>query len=348
MRTPRNLTPLLVIIGVVTLLTAGLLQQRADAQDAEFTLKFATVAPQGTPWTDQLTAVKKRVETESGGRIKFKLYPSGNLGGEVETVRKCQRNQIQGWGGSTAAIAEGMGLPQFQVFELPFLFDSTPEADYVLDEHLFEPMSQLLDGAGFHMAWWHENGWHNFATKNKVVHTPDDLREMKMRSQESPVHLAMFKALGVQALSMPVPEVLGALQTNMVDGFSNTPLFTGATGWYEGIEYYTITHHIYQPAAIIYNKEFMDSLPEDLQQIVVGDRQAETEHGRATVRALTPELLAMFRDEGITVYEMTPEERAAFEVLCQDVPTQFHDSIGRSLINTVKAAQKMYRAQHGG
>ena len=348
MRTPRNLTPLLVIIGVVTLLTAGLLQQRADAQDAEFTLKFATVAPQGTPWTDQLTAVKKRVESESGGRIKFKLYPSGNLGGEVETVRKCQRGQIQGWGGSTAAIAEGMGLPQFQVFELPFLFESSGEADYVLDEHLFDPMAELLAGAGFTMAWWHENGWHNFATKNKVIHTPDDLREMKMRSQESPVHLAMFKALGVQALSMPVPEVLGALQTNMVDGFSNTPLFTGATGWYEGIEYYTITHHIYQPAAIIYNKDFMDSMPEDLQQIVIGDRQAETELGRSSVRALTPELLAMFRDEGITVYEMTPEERAAFEALCEDVPTQFHDSIGGGLINTVKAAQKMYRAQHGG
>jgi len=348
MRTSRNipLTILLVAVGVVGLIASSAWQRSAGAQDAEFTLKFATVAPAGTPWTEQFEQIKQRVETESNGRIKYKLYPSGNLGGEVETVRKCRRNQIQGWGGSTAAVAEGVGLPQFQVFELPFLFDSSEEADFELDEHLWTPMSALLEQSGFELAQWHENGWHSFATKEKPIHTPADLQEMKMRSQESPVHLAMYKALGTQAISMPVPEVLGALQTNMVDGFSNTPLFTAATGWYEGVKYFTITHHIYQPAAIIYNKEFYDSLPEDLQAILIGDRAAETRKGRDGVRAMTPELLDMFRETGITVYEMTPEERVAFQELCKDVPDQFSDTVGSGLINTVKAAQKMYRASH--
>jgi len=346
MHTRKNLTLLLVVAGVVGLLVSTAVQRSADAQDAEFVLKFATVAPAGTPWTEQLESIKARVEEESGGRIKFKLYPSGNLGGEVETIRSCRRNRIQGWGGSTAAVAEGVGLPQFQVFELPFLFESSGEADYVLDNHLWEPMTQLLEQSGFVQSQWHENGWHSFASKKHPIHTPADLQALKMRSQESPVHLAMFKALSTQAISMPVPEVLGALQTNMVDGFSNTPLFTASTGWYEGIEYFTISHHIYQPASILYNKEFYDSLPEDLQKVLIGDRAYETKLGRDTVRGMTPELLDMFRESGITVYEMTPEERAAFVELTKDVPEQFNDTIGRSLINTVKAAQKMYRAQN--
>ena len=348
MRFSRNIpfTILLVAVGVVGLIASSAWQRDAGAQDAEFTLKFATVAPAGTPWTEQLEAIKKRVEAESEGRIKFKLYPSGNLGGEVETVRKCRRNQIQGWGGSTAAVAEGLSLPQFQVFELPFLFETSEEADYVLDEHLWPDMYALLQQNGFEMAQWHENGWHSFASKTKPIHTPADLQEMKMRSQESPVHLAMYKALNTQAISMPVPEVLGALQTNMVDGFSNTPLFTAATGWYEGVSYYTITNHIYQPASIMYNKEFFDSLPQDLQQILIGDRAEETRNGRANVRALTPELLEMFVDSGITIYEMTPEERAEFEKLCAGVPAEFNATIGTGLINKIKAAQKMYRASH--
>ncbi len=346
MRTSRNIpfTILIVAAGVVGLIASSAWQRSADAQDAEFTLKFATVAPQDTPWTDQLNAIKKRVEAESGGRIKFKLFPSGNLGGEVETVRKARRNQIQGWGGSTAAVAEGLGLPQFQVFELPFMFNSNEEADYTLDQHLWTDMYAALGGAGFELAQWHENGWHSFATKSKPIHTPADLQEMKMRSQESPVHLAMYGALETQAISMPVPEVLSALQTNMVDGFSNTPLFTAATGWYEGVNHYTITNHIYQPAAIMYNKEFFDSLPADLQAILIGNRTAETMNGRQNVRDLTPGLLEMFQESGISIYDMTDAERAVFQEQCKGVPGELAGEIGSGTINKVKAAVKMWRA----
>ena len=312
---------------------------------AKYVIKFGTVAPDGTPWANQLKAIKKRIEKQSNGQIKMKLYLGGMLGGEVEMVRAVRRGRLQGWGGSTASVAEGARIPQLQLMELPFLFRSFAEADHVLDKVVRDDYVKILAKKGFAFAQWHENGWRNFASKKKPIKTLADLQGMKMRSQESPVHLAMYKALNTQAISMPVPEVLGALQTNMVDGFSNTPLFTASTGWYEGIEYFTITHHIYQPASILYNKEFFDSLPEDLQKVLIGDRAAETKLGRDTVRGMTPELLDMFRETGITVYEMTPEERAAFVELTKDVPDQFNDTIGRSLINTVKAAQKMYRAQ---
>lgn len=165
-----------------------------------------------------------------------------------------------------------------------------------------------------------------------------------MRSQESPVHLAMYGALETQAISMPVPEVLSALQTNMVDGFSNTPLFTAATGWYEGVNHYTITNHIYQPAAIMYNKEFFDSLPADLQAILIGNRTAETMNGRQNVRDLTPGLLEMFQESGISIYDMTDAERAVFQEQCKGVPGELAGEIGSGTINKVKAAVKMWRA----
>ncbi len=345
----RNTFPvsiLFIALGLMSVLAIGAYNHNADAADAEFTIKFGTVAPVGTPWAAQLEEIKRRVEKESDGRIKFKLYLGGTLGGEVEMVRSLRRNRIQGWGGSTAALAEGAGLDAFQVFDLPFMFQSDAEADFVMDEHLQGPMTELLAENGFEFGYWHINGWHSFATKGAPIHTPEDIKKYKMRSQESPVHLAMFKALGAQAISMPVPEVLGALQTNMVDGFSNTPLFTAATGWYEGIDHYTISNHMFQPAIIIFNKEFYDSLPPELQTVLIGDRVSETAAGRQSVRDMTPELIQMFRDEDITIYEMTPEERKVFEDLCADVPAQFYDTIGKTYINTVQAATKLYRASH--
>ncbi len=318
--------------------------QLARAQDAEFVLKFATVAPDGTPWAEQLKAVKKRIEADSGGRIKMKLFLGGSLGGEVESVRDLRRGRIQGFGGSTAAVAEGAGIPALQLMELPFLFESFAEADHVLDNVISADLEAQLNAKGFVLGFWHENGWRNFATKDKAIHTVADLAGMKMRSQESPAHLGMYRALGAQAESIPVPEVLGALQTGMVDGFDNTALFSAATGWYEGVKFYTISQHIYQPAAIIYSKTFMDSLPADLQAVVLGDAHAESLAGRGAVRAMRDDLLANFREGGLTVYEMTEAERVPFRDATRKVHEEMADTVGRDLLNKVYAAQTAFRA----
>ncbi len=335
------LCPLLVLVLAVSLLCPV---EQAGAADAEFTLKLATVAPDGTPWAEHLKQIKTRIESESAGRIKMKLFMGGSLGGEVETVRDLRRGRLQGWGGSTAAVAEGAGIPELQLMELPFLFQSFDEADYILDDVVHDDFVAILEAKGFVFGFWHENGWRNYATKNKPIHTIDDLREMKMRSQESPVHLAMYRALGVQAESIPVPEVLGALQTNMVDGFDNTPLFSAATGWYEGIEYYTISQHIYQPAIIIYSKAFIDSLPDDLEQVVLGDSHAEAVKGRAAVRAMREDILQNFREAGITVYEMTATERQPFIDATRSVHEELKSDIGTDLLQKVYTAQEAFRA----
>ena len=326
--------------------TCLLLAANASARP-EFVIKFATVAPEGTPWAEHLKATKQRIGKESGGRIKMKLFLSGALGGEVETIRDLRRGRLQGWGGSTAAMAEGAGIPQLQLMELPFLFRSFEEADHVLDNVVHDDYVKILADKGFVFGFWHENGWRNYAAKSKAIHTMADLRAMKLRSQESPVHLAMYKALGVQAESIPVPEVLGALQTGMVDGFDNTPLFSAATGWYEGVKFYTISQHIYQPAVIVYGRKFMDKLPEDLRKVVLGDARAEAVKGRASVRAMRGDLLANFREAGITVYDMTPAERKPFIEATKKVHKDFESIVGKALLDKVRNGQQEFRAKHG-
>ncbi len=332
---------------LLSILALSLLAASPAEAKPEFVIKMATVAPRGTPWAKHMKAIAKRIHAESGGRVKLKVFLGGSLGGEVETIRALRRGRLQGWGGSTAAVAEGARIPQLQLMELPFLFNSLAEADHVLDNVIANDFIKILDKKGFTFGLWHENGWRNFATKTKAILKVSDMRGVKMRSQESPVHLAMYKALGAQAESIPVPEVLGALKTGMVDGFDNTPLFSSATGWYEGAKHYSITRHIYQPAVILYSKKFLDKMPPDLRKIVIGNPAKEAKEGRARVRKMGPELLQIFRGAGIKVHKMTAAQRAPFAAVTRKVHTKFAGQIGKSLLNKVYMAQKAYRAKGG-
>jgi TRAP-type transport system periplasmic protein len=324
-------------------LAAVLLAAPAARAQAPVTLKLATVAPDGTPWAEQLQAYKQRVESESKGRIKVKAFMGGTLGDENSTVSETRRGSISMWGGSTGAL--GSIVPELQMLELPYLFQSDAEADHVLDEVLFEDLSKLLADRGFILAFWAENGYRSFGSKHGFIKTPADLKGRKMRSQESSVHLETYRALQASPVPIPVTEVLTGLQTGVVDGFDNTPLFAFAASWYQGVKFYTVSNHIYQPGAVLISKKIFDELPADLQKLLIGDPKAQAVEGRVGVRALTPYLLANFENAKVGVYHQTEAERAEFAKIAPAVHRKFLEGEGKNAKpmydKAVKALEKL-------
>ena len=307
MRISTVLTGLTLSLGLFTW---------ASSSNAEslFTMNFGTVAPTGTPWSDQLNSIKNRIEKESAGKIRVKLFLGGALGSEIEMIQDVQRGErLQGGGFSTAAVGAALDVPLLQMVELPYLFKDNAQADAIMDEILYEPTTKALKEKDITFYSWTENGWRSFATKGDSAPTsPEELSKYKMRSQESPVHLNMYKALGVQAVAKPVSEVLPALNTGIVNGFDNTPLFSLAAGWIEPVTHYTLSRHIYQPAAVMYSKKFIDSLPADLQKIVLSDPHGEAKRGRSAVRQLEDELLGTIKEMGKEVVKLTDEQQKSF------------------------------------
>jgi len=315
----------------------------ARAED-QIVLKLATVAPEGTPWAEQLKTYKARVEKEAGGRIKVKAFLGGTLGDENTTVAETRRGAISMWGGSTGAL--GSVVPEMQVLELPYLFQTDAEADYILDTVVEADFRALLAERGFVLLFWAENGYQALGTKFGCVRTPKDLEGRKMRSQESAAHLETFRALGASPVPIPVTEVLSSLQTGVVDGFSNTPLFSFAASWYSGVKYFSLTNHIYQPAAVLMSKKAFDALPPDLQKIVLGDAKAQAVEGRVGVRALTPYLLKNFTAAKVEVCELTADQRAAFAKQAATAHTKFIEGDGKSaaaIYKKIQAALVEYR-----
>ena len=133
-----------------------------------------------------------------------------------------------------------------------------------------------------------------------------------MRSQESLVHLETYRALGALPQPIAVTEVLPALQTGVVDGFDNTPLYTFAASWHLAIKHFTLSEHIYQPGAVLVSKKEFDKLPADLQQILTADMDGISKEGRTAVREMAPLLLENFASAKIPVYQPSAAERAAF------------------------------------
>lgn len=307
-------------------------------------VKFATVAPQGTPWAETLEQIKKEVKKTSNGEINIKTYLGGQLGGELEIIQKVRRGQIQGAGVTFGALASVVN--ELNVFELPYLFSSNEEVDYVLDKHLFDDLSMLLREQGFVLVSLAENGWRNFGHKEKAILSPSDLETEKMRSQKSNVHLAFWKKLKASPQALAAPEVLSALQTGLVKGFDNTALFTLAAEWHTAIKHYTVSKHIYQPAAVIYSLKFWEKLSKKEQEILMGRGNQLAVESRLSVRALGDQLIEVMKSSGVKIHELDQAQSKKFSDLLMPLYDGLVKEIGgkaSEFYTKIKAAKEAFK-----
>ena len=335
-----------LMVGLaLTLATVVATPAPARAED-KIKIKLGTVAPDGTPWSELMKRVRRRFKKDSGKRIKMKTYFGGRLGGEKEMVRETRKGRIQMFGGSTSALATV--APELYVFEAPFLFASNEEADFVLDKYAKPHVEKILEKAGFVFYQWSENGWHGLGFKGDCVESIDDLKGKKIRSQEAKIHLDTFKALGANPVEMGVPEVLPALEQRTVDGFSNTPLFAFAISWYQAIDSYAVTEHIYQPGAIVYSKSWFDQQPKDIQKILMSGVEADQKFGRDGIRAIKKGLIDNFRKSKIAVCEPSPKFKADMIAATKGIFAKYRaeaSPAGKKLYDAIEAGKKAYRAK---
>lgn len=303
-----------------------------------YKVKLASVVPKDSPWDAGIKEYIKHVEGNSGGQIKFKTYLGGQLGGEVEMVKSLAMGTIEAGAFSTAAISEALSIPELQVFELPFLFETDEEADYVMDA-MFQEMSGLLYKKKVILVMWGTNGWRSFGVKDKSIIKPADLKGLKMRSQESSVYINFYKTTGATPVPIPTPDVLVSLKTGMVDGFDQTPIFAVSTGWITTVKYFTLTRHIYQPGAIILSQKFYDKLPDNLKKsILSASAKKELQHkSRSLVRTDDAEVLkSIEKDFGVKLVQLTTQQRQEFKNSSQQVYATMEKQVGTVILKNVK------------
>ena len=341
--TRRSLT-LVVALACVSAIGAWSADVVPAAPPDTIRLGYATIAPEGTPWADQLIEIKQRIEKESGGRVKVALFLGGRLGSEKEMLADLRRGKIQGAGLSNGVIASE--VPEFSVLELPFLFRSNAEADHVIDDVVGDELVAKAAEKGLTLAFWAENGWRSVATRKKAVRKPEDLSGMRVRAQEVESNVELWKALGAQPTQIPLNDVRSALETGVIDGFDQTPVYMVAAGWHTQIKFYTLTEHNYQPAVCVYNKRFIESLPDDLKKIVLADPHREALENRRRVRAVAEDVVKGLTDVKIEVIRLSDAEKEAFRARAEPVYKLSTGASSTELLQKVQKALEEYRAKN--
>jgi TRAP-type transport system periplasmic protein len=308
--------------------TLALLLFLSNAEARKTRVKMATVAPDGTPWANILQNVEKEVEAKSKNKIDVKLYLGGQLGGEIEILQGIRRGRIEGGGLTVASLASV--FPEINILETPFLFESNEEADFILDNYLYEPFKKIFDKKGLVLVCWAENGWRNIGHKSKKIQTPMDLKGLKMRSQENKIHIAFWKSMGANPVPIATPEVLSSLKTGLIEGFDNTTLFTMASEWSSSIKNFTISKHIFQPAAFVYSKKFFRKLNTEQKNTLLMGSNSNAPLYRKKIRSLDNELLTIMKEQGINIHQLSSKEKDLFKVKTKNIPNKFLEDFGKS------------------
>jgi TRAP-type C4-dicarboxylate transport system substrate-binding protein len=308
----------LVSVAVLGLLGLGAPAGRAEEQPGVATeLKFGTLAPDNTPWSDILKNFKKNLQKATQGKVRVKLYLNGVLGDEAAMLQKMKFGQLTGGGFSTGGISTV--VPELQVFEIPFLFNDDSEADYVMDEVVLEDMRKACEARGLYLYIWAVNGWHDFGSKDKPILGLADLRGAKAHMQETDIQHAFWGAVGANPIPLPVPEVLGAIQRGMVTCYSSTPIFASAAQWATQTKFWTDSNHIYQPAAVVFDLKWWNGLSPELKKTIADFGPDLQSAARKDVRGIDQGILEEFKKMGVEIKALSPEARAEIQGACAGV-----------------------------
>jgi TRAP-type C4-dicarboxylate transport system substrate-binding protein len=300
------------------------------AQDSEFTLEVGTVAPSGSPWAEQLKRFRKEVETRTGGRVDVKLRLG--RGNERSLARRVQMGSMQAFAGSVGGMSSI--VREVNVIESPYLFEDFEAADKALDDPgVKAQMKKILESRGLIFGIWSENGYRSYFSR-RPIRKPGDMKGVRFRSQESLVHVETYRAFGATPVPIDVANTLMSVQTGVVDGFDNTPLFAMAGSWYQGLQegerHLFLSRHCYQPALLAYSKKWFDDLPEDVQVVLTTIPQELSDWGRSQVRKVEPILIKNLARYGYEVYDPSPKELEPFKEKQKKVPDRVAKEMGAS------------------
>jgi TRAP-type C4-dicarboxylate transport system substrate-binding protein len=329
-----------VLFGGALLALCLALVGPAVADEPEFVMEIGTTAPSGSPWAAQLKRFKKTVEERTNSRLKVKLRLG--RGNERSMTRRVQMGSMQAVAGSIGGMSSI--VREVNVIEAPYLFADYAACDKGLDnKEVTETFRKLLAKRGLIFGLWGENGYRSYFSKHKI-RKPRDLEGIRFRSQESLVHVETYEAFGASPVPIDVGNTLMSVQTGVVDGFDNTPLFAMAGSWYQGLKegerHIFLSRHIYQPAALVYSKKWFDKLPKEVQDAITIVDQELVDWGREQVRIIEPVLLKNLGRYGYEIYEPSPEELAPFKEATKNVADEVAKEIGPSGVALLKAIRK--------
>ena len=282
-----------------------------------------------------LEKFKELVAKASNGRIEVQIFPSAQLGDDIKTMTALRAGTLEMSGPSSSPLASIN--KKWMVFDLPFLFPNEQVVDKVLDGPFGKKMLDSLQSSGLVGICFMENGYRQVTNSKHEIKTPADIKGLKIRTMENPVHLAAWRTLGANPTPMPFSEVFNAMQQKTIDGQENPNTTNFLQKFYEVQKYTTLSKHVYTPFVIMYSKKMWDTLPKADQDIIMKAGKEAGVWQREYNRKVDAEAAQGLEKAGMVVTRLTPEQQKAFMEATKNIASQFENDIGKDVIADVRA-----------
>lgn len=302
--------------------------------------RIAAVAPEGTAFVKACAEpFSAALQQRSAGKLRARTILGATLGDESSQLALLRKGSIDGVGSTLATLAEV--VPELHAFDLPYLLDGDASVDRLLGSRAVrDALTRLLARADLVFLGLIDIGTRNMAGK-RPLRSPDDLRGVDVRSQESKLHLEMWRLLGARARGIPVTETLTFLEIGRIQALDQFPAFFFATSWYQHFSHYTLTRHIHQLGAFVASAPRLKAYPAGTQK-QLAEAWRHIEAGCTTaVRAENAEVVQALGRERVTVVELTEAEREEYRRRMAPVKDYFRKTTsadGRKLLQHIEAA----------
>ena len=284
------------ILGLCAGIALASMSSPAAAENTE--LRFATLAPAGSPWMVVLDKAAAEIKQKTNGRVTIKYFEGGSQGDERDFVRKINAGQLDG----AAVTSVGLALIEesIRVLELPMLFKTVEEVDYVADK-MWPYFQAKFEKKGFKLNDRGDVGWIYFLSKNKVE-TLADLRGQKVwQWGDDALVGAMFKKLGLSGVPLGVPEVDSSLTSGRITAAYGSPVAAVALQWYTKVKYMTSMPMSFGISATVVSTKSVKKLAaEDLKTLETISR-AHSKKLRKVIRKANEDAKTTMTRKGVTV-----------------------------------------------
>ncbi|WP_313800356.1 TRAP transporter substrate-binding protein [Cytobacillus sp.] len=333
----------LVALVAMMLIFAGCSKSKESGGDADknsgekasgetFTLKAGHSLTEDHPYHIGLLEMAKNVEERTDGKVKIEVFPLSQLGAERELTEALTLGTADMSVSSTAPIANF--YPEIGIVDMPFLFESREHAYKVLDGEIGQELLKGMENIGIIGLAWGENGFRHITNAKHPITKPEDLKGIKIRTQENPIHLDAFNALGAKPTPMAWTEALTALQQGVVDGQENPIVVADTYKLFDANQkYMTLTGHLYSPAVIMFSKTTWDKLPAEYQEVLSDEAKKSGDQIRELIKKSDEDSLKVLKEQGMEIIEDVDVK--PFRDAIQPVYEKYESEFGKEKIDAI-------------
>ncbi len=304
----------------------------ACAAAAQTMLRINIALAQNSHYGVAIDTLAREVERRTDGRYKVQTFYSSALGAERESVEGVQLGTLDLTLTSTGPLPNF--VPDVAILDIPFLFRDYAHARAVLDGPIGQELLTKFQAKGMVGLAWAENGFRHMTNSKRPVNVPDDLRGLKMRTMENPIHIEAYRQFGILPTPMAFTEVFTALQQGTVDGQENPLSVIEAAKLDQVQKYLTLTGHVYSPAVFLMNKARWDSLSDADKRAFLDAAKEAVKANRARVDEDERKAVADLRAKGMTVAENV--DKAKFQAALAPAYADFAKRFGQANIDRIK------------